>query len=63
LVSLIDVAPTILDIAGADSLPNIDGRSLVPLIRDPENVVGRDVVELVLRTVQYYYNCTLLDFL
>lgn len=44
LVSLIDIAPTIIDAVEADPLPNIDGRSLLPLIDDEPGVVWRDVV-------------------
>jgi N-sulfoglucosamine sulfohydrolase len=44
LVSLTDVAPTMLDMADAPPLPDdIDGKSLLPLIRN-KNLVWRDVV-------------------
>ena len=43
LVSLIDLAPTILDVAGAEAPPDLPGRSLVPLLADP-TAPGRDVV-------------------
>ena len=43
LVSLIDLAPTILDVAGVDVPPGLPGRSLVPLLTDP-TAPGRDVV-------------------
>jgi arylsulfatase A-like enzyme len=32
----IDIAPTILELAGAEADKSIDGRSMVPFIRDPE---------------------------
>ena len=35
-VSLMDVYPTLLDLAGLGSGEGLDGRSLVPLLRDPE---------------------------
>ncbi len=35
-VSLIDVAPTLLDLAGVEPLPRTQGRSLVPLLRGAE---------------------------
>ncbi|MEQ8677777.1 MAG: sulfatase-like hydrolase/transferase [Aggregatilineales bacterium] len=41
MVSLIDVMPTILDIAGVQIPDDLDAHSLLPLIRDP-NAVGRD---------------------
>ena len=36
LVQNIDVAPTILELSGAKADKSIDGRSLVPFLRDPE---------------------------
>jgi len=36
LVSLLDLAPTILEVTGCDELPNCQGRSLVPLLRGEE---------------------------
>jgi N-acetylglucosamine-6-sulfatase len=35
LVSQVDIAPTILELAGAGADKSIDGRSLVPFMRDP----------------------------
>lgn len=35
-VNLLDVYPTLLELAGLDPQPGLDGRSLVPLLRDPE---------------------------
>ncbi len=35
-VNLLDVYPTLLDLAGLDPQPGLDGRSLVPLLRDPK---------------------------
>ena len=37
LVSIIDLCPTILELAAAPPLAHVDGRSLVPLLRDPPN--------------------------
>jgi arylsulfatase A-like enzyme len=34
-VSLIDIFPTVIDLAGATSLAPIDGHSLVPLMQSP----------------------------
>jgi N-acetylglucosamine-6-sulfatase len=36
LVANIDVAPTILELAGAGATKSVDGRSMVPFLRDPE---------------------------
>lgn len=36
LAANIDIAPTILELAGAEADKSIDGRSLVPFLRDPE---------------------------
>jgi N-acetylglucosamine-6-sulfatase len=36
LAANIDIAPTILDIAGVEADKSFDGRSLVPFLRDPE---------------------------
>lgn len=59
LVSLVDVAPTVLDIAGMDPLPGVDGRSLLPLI-DYRDVVWRDVV-VGTRYEDIYYGIHLND--
>jgi len=36
LAANIDIAPTILDLAGAEADKSVDGRSLIPYLRDPE---------------------------
>lgn len=43
-VSNVDVAATILDVAGATAGRRLDGRSLVPLLRDPNVSWGRDLL-------------------
>jgi arylsulfatase A-like enzyme/Tfp pilus assembly protein PilF len=40
LVREVDVAPTILDLAGLPPLPDVEGKSLVPLLRDPSTSLG-----------------------
>ena len=39
LVSAVDIAPTILELAGRTSPPSVQGRSFVPLLTNPEAVV------------------------
>ncbi|MCA9052781.1 MAG: sulfatase [Planctomycetaceae bacterium] len=36
LVSTIDIAPTVLELAGLNALPSLQGRSFVPQLTDPE---------------------------
>lgn len=43
-VSNVDLAPTIVDIAGATAGRAMDGRSLLPLLRDPSLRYGRDLL-------------------
>ena len=43
-VSLVDVAPTVIDICGATQREGHDGRSLLPLIESPELADGRPPV-------------------
>ena len=44
LVGNIDLAPTILDAADARAGLSIDGRSLLPLARDPDKGESRDLL-------------------
>lgn len=44
LVSLTDIAPTVIDIANAKPLPDIDGRSLLPILNGNRDVPWRKVV-------------------
>jgi N-acetylglucosamine-6-sulfatase len=43
-VSNIDLAPTIVDAAGATAGRVMDGRSLLPVVADPQLVLGRDLL-------------------
>jgi N-acetylglucosamine-6-sulfatase len=44
LVANIDLAPTILDLAGARATTPLDGRSLVPFLHSPETRTGRPLL-------------------
>jgi N-acetylglucosamine-6-sulfatase len=44
LAANIDVAPTILELAGVEATKSIDGRSLVPFLRDPELRTRRPIL-------------------
>jgi N-sulfoglucosamine sulfohydrolase len=44
LVSSIDLMPTLLDVAGIAIPPNVQGRSLLPLLKDPTKKDDRGVV-------------------
>ena len=39
LVSAVDLAPTLLDLAGVESPPEFEGESIVPILNDPSAVV------------------------
>ncbi|MEM9281023.1 MAG: sulfatase [Verrucomicrobiota bacterium] len=43
-VSLLDVYPTLSDLAGIQNPPHLDGVSLVPLLENPDDETGRAVV-------------------
>jgi N-acetylglucosamine-6-sulfatase len=44
LVANVDVAPTILELAGVEATKSIDGRSMVPFLRDPELLTLRPIL-------------------
>jgi N-acetylglucosamine-6-sulfatase len=44
LAANVDLAPTILDAAGARAARRLDGRSLLPFARDPRRRSGRDIL-------------------
>ncbi len=45
-VGLIDLYPTLLELCGVDAPGKLDGRSLVPLLREPKRSTGRCVVTM-----------------
>ena len=53
LVGLPDVAPTILDLAGLPSLPDADGLSLTPYLRDEPGSIHQYVASALLRYVRH----------
>lgn len=44
LVSLLDIAPTVLDLVDENELNPVDGKSLIPLVEDDSNWESRDAV-------------------
>lgn len=57
-VSLADVAPTILEVAGVPPPPELSGRSMLPLVRGGEDPASRTLVS---RLVRIYDGSTTLD--
>ena len=56
LVSLIDLAPTLLEVAGASPIPNLPGRSLVPLLKGEPTTWRRYLfTEYHLHSAHNYY--------
>lgn len=45
-VGLIDLFPTLTDLCNVDSPKGLDGKSLVPLLRDPATATGRKLVTM-----------------
>ena len=50
LVSGIDLAPTILDAVGVENLPNVDGRSIVPILKGHPQTDREYIVTYINRT-------------
>ncbi len=43
-VSLLDIYPTLVELSGVKSRPELEGQCLVPLLKNPETSTGRAVV-------------------
>ena len=60
-VSLVDLYPTLIELCNLPSKPELDGHSLVPLLRDPETeweypaITTRDKNNHAIRTDQFRY--------
>ena len=60
-VGLIDLFPTLTDACGLSAPNNLDGESLLPLLRDPSKQTGRALVttfdkgNVSLRTIRWRY--------
>jgi arylsulfatase A-like enzyme len=52
-VGLLDLAPTLLELAGAPALPDAEGRSLAALLGDPGAPVGLPATHVVETTFRY----------
>ncbi len=66
LVSVIDIAPALLELAGADVLPSFQGKSFAPVLKDPErdfrkyvfsehNWHDHEALERMVRTKDFLY--------
>jgi arylsulfatase A-like enzyme len=61
LVNLIDLYPTLIDLCGLPPKPEIDGRSLAPLLRDPKmpwpypSITFEDVNNASVRDERWYF--------
>jgi arylsulfatase A-like enzyme len=54
-VMLTDIAPTLLELAGAEDLSECHGQSLVPFLRDEQPSAWRDDIYLQCNGVEIYY--------
>ena len=66
LISVIDIAPTLLEVAGAETLPSFQGKSFGPVLQDPtrefrnyvfseHNWHDHEALERMVRTKDYLY--------
>lgn len=56
LARILDLCPTLLEVAGADPLPASDAHSLLPLLRDEEPDGQRDELFTQMNGVELYYS-------
>lgn len=67
IVSLQDIYPTLIDLCGLPARSDIDGRSLAPLLKDPEKewnypaITSYDFGEYSIRTDRWRYICYIDD--
>jgi arylsulfatase A-like enzyme len=61
VTSLVDIFPTLIDLCGLSPKPDLDGRSLVPLLKDPKTpwdypaITTYDFSEFSIRTERWRY--------
>lgn len=55
LVSLMDIAPTLTDVTGADAIPDVKGMSLLPFLRNKKTPAWRDSLYMQNNGLSIYY--------
>lgn len=44
LTSLLDIYPTLVELTGLPARPDLDGASLIPILRNPDTIIDRSVI-------------------